>query len=59
MRFSLKMKRRGFGKKGECLLFYCFEYSRLETFFLNKILDINSRIGPEKTILDLVQLPQY
>ena len=53
------MKRRGFGKKGECLLFYCFEYSRLETFFLNKILDINSRIGPEKTILDLVQLPQY
>ena len=58
MRFSIKMWGGGFGKKGGCLIFDCFEYSRLETFFLNKILDMKSRIGSEKTILDLVQSPQ-
>ena len=62
MRFSIKMGGGEGGesvKKKDAWLFYCFEYSRLETFFLNKILDIKSRLGPEKAILDLVQLPQF
>ena len=38
-------------KRGRPYFFYSFEYSGLEAFFLNKILDIMLRIGAEKAIL--------
>ena len=45
-------------KRGDAWLFYCFQYSRLETFLLDKMLDTVLRIGAGTAILNLAQVPK-